>query len=241
MNADTKTTASGADQSPLGEPVQDQQPMESLDKGPQHEADGQQPGSANGPQAGSAAGQQPGGSTAQQPDAAQGKVPADEHPVPAEGGVEGEDFSLVHELEQQLQESRDKYLRLLAEFDNYKRRSAKERIEMRKTAAEDLITDLLDVLDDFQRAKSALDGRPEAAKEAEGFLLIAGKFKHILDQRELKAMVSLGTPFDPERHEAITEIPAPDETGRGMVLDVVEEGYLLGEKIIRYAKVVVGK
>jgi molecular chaperone GrpE len=222
MNADSKTTASGAEQSPSGEPVQDS---------PINENPGTGPSGPSGEPA-----------TGQQPDAGQGAPQADEHPVPgADGVVEGEDFSLVHELEHQLQESRDKYLRLLAEFDNYKRRSAKERIEMRKTAAEDLITDLLDVLDDFQRAKTALDSRPEAAKEAEGFLLIAGKLKHILEQRELKAMVSLGTPFDPERHEAITEIPAPDESGRGKVLDVVEEGYLLGDKIIRYAKVVVGK
>ncbi len=165
----------------------------------------------------------------------------EEFPVAEIEGVPEEEISLVHELEQQLQESRDKHLRLLAEFDNYKRRNAKERIELRKTAAEDLIVDLLGVLDDFHRAKTVLEANPGAMKESEGFLLIAGKLRHVLEQRELKAMESLGTDFDPERHEAITDIPAPTEAQKGKVLDVVEEGYMLGEKIIRYAKVVVGK
>lgn len=152
-----------------------------------------------------------------------------------------ESSSLLRELEQELQESRDKHLRLLAEFDNFKRRNAKERLELRKTAAEDLIVDLLGVLDDFQRAKSALENNPEASKAAEGFLLISGKLRHILDQRELKPMEAKGADFDPERHEAITEIPAPSDEMKGKVVDVIEEGYLLGDKIIRYAKVVVGK
>ena len=164
-----------------------------------------------------------------------------ELPVPTPEGVLEEELTLVAELEQQLQESRDKHLRLLAEFDNFKRRNAKERLELRKTAAEDIIVDLLGVLDDFNRAKTAMESKPEALKESEGFLLIAGKLRHILDQRELKAMSSLGTEFDPERHEAITEIPAPTDDLKGKVVDVVEEGYILGEKIIRYAKVVVGK
>ncbi|MBI1192492.1 MAG: nucleotide exchange factor GrpE [Bacteroidetes bacterium] len=162
-------------------------------------------------------------------------------PSPGTEGVMDEETTLVHELEAQLQESRDKHLRLLAEFDNFKRRSAKERNELRKTAAEDLIVDLLGVLDDFNRAKSALEAHPERSKEAEGFLLIAGKLRHVLDQRELKAMNSKGQPFDPEQHEAITEVPAPSEELKGCVVDVVEEGYILGDKIIRYAKVVVGK
>ena len=166
---------------------------------------------------------------------------ASDLPSPGMEGVADEDISLVRELEEQLQESRDKHLRLLAEFDNFKRRSAKERNELRKTAAEDLIVDLLGVLDDFNRAKAALEAHPERSTEAEGFLLIAGKLRHVLDQRELKAMNSKGQPFDPEQHEAITEIPAPTDELKGCVVDVVEEGYILGDKIIRYAKVVVGK
>ncbi len=163
-------------------------------------------------------------------------------PVPADEGPVDEEMSLIRELEEQLQEARDKHLRLLAEFDNFKRRNAKERIELRKTAAEDLIVELLGVMDDFQRAKSALDANPGAVtKETEGFLLIAGKLRHVLDQRDLKAMKAKGMDFDPEQHEAITEVPAPDPSLKGKVVDVIEEGYLLGEKIIRYAKVVVGK
>jgi len=170
----------------------------------------------------------------------QGRTASD---LPSPGMEEESDdeVSLVHELEGQLQESRDKHLRLLAEFDNFKRRSAKERNELRKTAAEDLIVDLLGVLDDFNRAKAALEAHPERSTEGDGFLLIAGKLRHVLDQRELKAMNSKGQPFDPEQHEAITEVPAPSDDLKGCVVDVVEEGYILGDKIIRYAKVVVGK
>jgi len=174
-------------------------------------------------------------------EATQNGRPTDDLPSPGIEGVADEDISLVRELEAQLQESRDKHLRLLAEFDNFKRRSAKERNELRKTAAEDLIVDLLGVLDDFNRAKTALEAHPERSTEAEGFLLIAGKLRHVLEQRELKAMNSKGQPFDPEQHEAITEVPAPSEELKGRVVDVVEEGYLLGDKFIRYAKVVVGK
>lgn len=145
----------------------------------------------------------------------------------------------MEELELENTSLRDKQLRLLAEFENFKKRSARERIELRKTAAEDVMVDLLAVLDDFERASSSLG--EEKMMDAEGFHLIANKFRGILEQKGLQAMGAKGEDFDPDRHEAITEIPAPDKKQKGKVVEVIEEGYLLGEKIIRYARVVVGK
>ncbi|HNI45366.1 MAG TPA: nucleotide exchange factor GrpE [Chitinophagales bacterium] len=131
---------------------------------------------------------------------------------------------------------KDKYLRLMAEFDNFKRRSARERIEFSRTAASGIIVDLLPVLDDFERAfKSAGDAN------VKGFELIYNKLKHILDAQGLKAMESIGNDFDPDLHEAVTEFPAPSDNLRGKVIDEVECGYYLHEKIIRHAKVIVGK
>ncbi len=148
---------------------------------------------------------------------------------------------VVEELKDEVQEARDKHLRLLAEFENFRRRSAKEAVTLRQTAARDLISDLLPVLDDFDRALKAMDGNTEHEVDSEGFRLIAEKFRGILERRSLQPMDCLGQPFDPEQHEAITEIPAPDKAQKGTVLDVIEEGYRLGETIIRHAKVVVGK
>lgn len=147
----------------------------------------------------------------------------------------------VIRLETELTAAKDKQLRLLAEFENYKRRTAKERIELRKTAAEEVMVDLLSVLDDFDRALAAIGDKPEATIDRDGFQLIANKFRSTLEQKGLSAMDSANKDFDPEWHEAITEIPAPTEEMKGKVVDVIEKGYVLGEKIIRYAKVVVGK
>jgi molecular chaperone GrpE len=132
-------------------------------------------------------------------------------------------------------------LRLLAEFENFRRRTAKESIQVRQTAARDLIADLLPVLDDFDRAASILAENPEQGVDTDGFHLIAEKFRGILKRRELTPMACKGQAFDPEEHEAITEVPAPDPELKGKVIDVIEEGYRLGDTIIRHAKVVVGK
>ena len=147
----------------------------------------------------------------------------------------------IRELEAQLTDAKDMHLRLLAEFDNFKRRTARERIELRETATQDLMVDLLAVLDDFDRARTALEESQGKQLDAEGFELIASKFRRILESKGLEGMDSLGKDFDPEWHEAITEIPAPNKKQKGKVVDVIERGYRLGEKIIRYAKVVVGK
>lgn len=158
-----------------------------------------------------------------------------------EAAQESSNQSLIEELREAANDARDKHLRLLAEFENFRRRSAKESVALRQTAARDLITDLLPVLDDFDRALKAKQESQEADAEDEGFRLIAEKFRGVLERRELQPMNCLGLAFDPEEHEAITEIPAPSPEQKGTVLDVVEEGYRLGETIIRYAKVVVGK
>lgn len=140
-------------------------------------------------------------------------------------------------LEAQVTELKDKYMRKVAEFENFRKRTMRERLELTKTAARDTMTALLPVLDDFDRAQK------NAGEEGlgEGVTLVYNKLNNILGQKGLKPMESNGEVFDPELHEAITEIPAPNEDLKGKIVDTVEQGYYLGEKIIRYAKVVVGK
>jgi len=141
----------------------------------------------------------------------------------------------------QLQEVNDKYLRLVAEFDNMKRRTAKERIDLIGSASEDVIKNLLPVIDDFDRALDSSENAEDIAAVVDGFKLIKNKLDGILKAKGLECMESKGETFDVELHEALTEIPAPDKDSVGKVLDVIEKGYQLNDKIIRYAKVVVGK
>ncbi|MFT4094412.1 MAG: nucleotide exchange factor GrpE [Niabella sp.] len=143
-------------------------------------------------------------------------------------------------LEAELAESKDKYLRLAAEFDNFRRRTAKERLELLQTAGKDIIVDLLDVLDDIDRAGKELDGSKDK-QQKQGINLIFNKFRNILQSRGLKVMEARGADFDPELHEAITEIPAPAAELSGKVIDEISKGYYLNDKLIRHAKVVVGK
>jgi len=147
----------------------------------------------------------------------------------------------LEKLREQVREKEDKYLRLYAEFDNFKRRNAKERIELIQTAGKDVIQSLLEVLDDCTRAERQLTQTDELPQIREGVQLVFNKFRRTLQAKGLKEMESLGAPFDPDRHEAITEIPVPDAAQAGQVIDVVEKGYFLHDKIIRFAKVVVGK
>ena len=150
--------------------------------------------------------------------------------APTTGGDE------LKKLKDELAESRDKYLRLYAEFENHRRRTAKERLELISTANEQLMKAMLPVADDLDRAEKSF--RDSGTREAEGVLLIVSKFRRILEQNGLKLMDTSSGAFDPELHEAITQIPAPDQAGK--IVDVVEKGYLLNEKVIRHAKVVVG-
>lgn len=138
-------------------------------------------------------------------------------------------------------ELKEKYLRLYSEFENYRRRTAKERLDLIKTASEDVIVEMLPVLDDFERAlKAESAGINESSNE--GIRLIYQKLLKSLGSKGLKPMEELtGASFDADLHEAITQIPAPSEELKGKIVDVVEKGYFLGEKVVRYAKVVIGQ
>lgn len=147
----------------------------------------------------------------------------------------------VNKLKMELEEARDKYLRLFAEFDNFKKRTMKERLELIRTASQETLQAMLPVIDDFDRAKKASEMPGSAEVFSEGVNLVYHKLLSIVEGKGLKAMSSTGEDFDPEKHEAITEIPAPAPELVGKVVDTVEKGYYLHDKIIRYAKVVVGK
>lgn len=150
------------------------------------------------------------------------------------------ELSLEEKLQQENAALNDKYLRLFAEFDNYKRRTQKERVELLQTAGKDVVASLLPVLDDFDRALKATENATEVNSIREGIILIQNKLKGILTQKGLKEMESLHTVFDTDLHEAITNIPAATEDLKGKVVDELEKGYTLNDKVIRFAKVVVG-
>ncbi len=141
--------------------------------------------------------------------------------------------------EEQIKELNDKYLRLYSEFDNYRKRTTKERVELTKTASENVILSLLPILDDFERAQKAMETAPEAAPFIEGWDLIHSKLKKTLEQRGLKVFEPLKEVFDDNLHEAIAQIPAGSEAEKGNIIEVVEKGYYLCDKIIRFPKVVV--
>ncbi len=144
-------------------------------------------------------------------------------------------------LEAELQEQKDKYLRLFAEFDNYKRRSSRERMELIQTAGKEVITSLLDVLDDCDRAEKQLEQSRDIDEIRGGILLVFNKLRAVLQSKGLRPMESVHTEFDTNKHEAISEIPAPTPDLKGKVIDEVTPGYYLNDKIIRFAKVIVGK
>ena len=145
----------------------------------------------------------------------------------------------ISELNSQVNDEKDKFLRLFAEFENYRKRTAKERLELFKTASQELMTALLPIADDMDRALSELK-KSENDENLQGFELIYSKFNDILKIKGLTQIdVKIGDKFDSENHEAITQIKADMEENKGTVIDIVEKGYKLGEKIIRYPKVVV--
>ncbi len=147
----------------------------------------------------------------------------------------------TNSVEQELAEMKDKYLRLFSEFDNYRKRTAKERIELMGTATEGLMKALVPVIDDFERGMDQMQKADDVKSVNEGVELIFNKFKGILESKGLKPMESsVGQDLNPEIHEAITKAPAPEEKLKGKVMDEIEKGYYLNEKIIRYAKVVIG-
>ena len=155
--------------------------------------------------------------------------------------VQAEKEEEIERLKTELSEAKDKYLRLYSEFENYRRRTAKERLELVSSANEELVSELLPVLDDFDRAKQNYSEDTDVKSLKEGMDLIAHKFGKVLEQKGVKEMEGKeGIEFDPDLHEAITKIPAPKEELKGKVVDVIEKGYYLKDKVIRFAKVVIG-
>lgn len=145
------------------------------------------------------------------------------------------------ELQNQLNEINDKYLRLYSEFDNYRKRTIKERIDLGKTASEEVIIDLLPVLDDFERAIKSNEESKDCSAIKDGINLIYTKFKSTLEKKGLKPIETKGIEFDTDFHEAITQIPAPSDDLKGKIVDEIEKGYQLGDKVIRFSKVVIGQ
>ena len=163
----------------------------------------------------------------------------EEHGENAASALETE--TPVVDLNDQLVQERDKYLRLYSEFENFRRRTTKDRLDWMQTASKDLIVSLLPVLDDMERALKAMENLSETEKKAvEGFDLIHKKMAGIFQKTGLKAMESIGEVFNADIHEAITQFPAPTPDMKGKVIDEVEKGYYLNDKVIRFARVVVG-
>jgi len=147
----------------------------------------------------------------------------------------------IEELKQENAELKDKFLRLFAEFDNFKKRTVREKLDTMRLAAQDTLSSLLPVLDDFDRAKQNADDPNSPEEFSEGVRMVYNKLWNTLKAQGLEPMESTGADFDPELHEAVTEFPAPSEDMKGKVVDTIEKGYYLKDKIIRHAKVVVGK
>ena len=144
-------------------------------------------------------------------------------------------------LKKELEEQKEKFIRLYADFDNFKRRSAKERVELIQTAGREVIQSLLEVMDDCDRAEKQMQKSDDVAQIKEGIQLVFAKLRNTMNGKGVKEMKTIGEEFNADFHEAITEIPVQDESMKGKVVDEVEKGYTLNDKIIRFAKVVVGK
>jgi len=167
------------------------------------------------------------------------EVPEGQSPEPEPVRETKTETDPLKKLQDELTEAKDKYIRLYAEFENHRRRTAKEKQELIFGANEQLLKTLIPVIDDFDRAEKSF--KDLGAKEAEGFVLIQAKFRKTLEQYGVRPMeLSKGTTFNADLHEAITQVPVEDASLKGKVIDVVEKGYLLNDKVIRFAKVVVG-
>ncbi|TKD61371.1 nucleotide exchange factor GrpE [Flavobacterium sp. ASW18X] len=153
---------------------------------------------------------------------------------------EEETMSKEEQLQEELGKEKDKFLRLFAEFENFKKRTSKERMELFKTAGQEIMTSMLPVMDDFDRALKEI-AKTEEKELLKGVELISTKFRETLKNKGLEEVaVEAGETFDAELHEAVTQIPAPDDSMKGKIIDVIEKGYKLGDRIIRHPKVVVG-
>ncbi|HQE54289.1 MAG: nucleotide exchange factor GrpE [Tenuifilum sp.] len=147
----------------------------------------------------------------------------------------------VAELTTQLEEMKDKYLRLTAEFDNYRKRTLKEKAELIKFASEEVLKDLLPVIDDLDRALKAIETANDINAVKEGISLIVNKFNDFLKAKGVKEIDAIGKELDTDLHEAITKIPVQDDAQKGKIVDVIQKGYMLHEKVMRFSKVVVGE
>ncbi len=152
----------------------------------------------------------------------------------------GDKLSEEDRLKGEIADWQNKHLRLYAEFDNFKRRTSKERLELLQVAGKDVIVDLLPVIDDFERALKSMETATDIEAVKEGIKLVHNKLKNTLMQKGLKEMESMGTEFNADVHEGITNIPAPSPDMKGKVLDELEKGYYLNDKVIRFAKVIIG-
>jgi molecular chaperone GrpE len=148
---------------------------------------------------------------------------------------------IIEALENSLEQKNDQYLRLHAEFDNYRKRTLKEKMELTKSAGESLLVNILPVIDDFERAMKAMETATEIAPVKEGVDIIYKRFSNFIKMNGVKEIDANGKDFDTDLHEAITKIPAPTEEMKGKVVDVIQKGYTLNDKIIRFAKVVIGE
>ena len=152
-----------------------------------------------------------------------------------------EELNELDALKKEIEEQKEKFIRLYADFDNFKRRNAKERVELIQTAGKEVIQSMLEVLDDCERAEKQMNQSTDLKQIREGIGLVFSKFRNVLQSRGLKEMKSIGETFNPDFHEAITEISVQDENMKGKIVDEVEKGYTLNDKIIRFSKVVIGK
>lgn len=166
---------------------------------------------------------------------------SDSEEVKKKKGKKDKKEAKIEELEDKLKDLSDKHLRLQAEFDNFRKRTIREKAELIKSGGESVLTGILPVIDDFERAIQLLKEVPEDDPGKQGTLLIYSKFREFLKQNYVKEIDALHQDFDVDHHEAITKIPSPEEKLKGKVVDVIQKGYTLNDKVIRYAKVVVGE
>ena len=165
---------------------------------------------------------------------------AEEIPVDTRATEGAKEAPETEQLKTELKETKEKYLRLVAEFDNFRKRTAREKIEVIQTASKDVLVSLLEVLDDADRAQQQFESSGDVEQLKQGVLLVFNKLRNTLQSKGIKRMESKGSEFNPDLHEAVAEIEAGEKM-RGKVVDVVQNGYYLNDKIIRFAKVVVGK
>jgi molecular chaperone GrpE len=176
-----------------------------------------------------------------QPDTAQAEASASTEPQVEDSTAKVEEVSVEEKLQREVADWKDKYTRLFAEFDNFRKRTIKERADLISSSTADVLKDMLPVIDDFDRAVKANENVDDITVVKEGFVLIHNKFYKKLESKGLKPIDAQGKPFDTDFHEAITSFPAPSEDMKGKVVDEVEKGYLLNDKVLRFSKVVIGQ